>query len=173
MGQVTLILGSAHSGKSSFAETRFASSSRVIFIATLQPSDKDMQERIATRRKARHPLWCTVEAPLHVPQILWQGACMYDGFLVDSITYYVWNLLAAVGKDRTDDQLLVEVERTIDGATMAQAPVVIVSGDVGGAVSSDPTVRRYQTLVGEANRMLASDADEVYQLIAGHADKVK
>ena len=173
MGQMTLILGGAYSGKSSFAESRFASNSCVAYIATLQPSDDDMKKRIAKLRKGRPDLWSTIEAPLQVPQVLRLCGFQYDGFLIDSITHYIWNLLAAVGKDRSDDQLLIEVDRAIEAAEMARAPVVMVSSEVGGSISTDAYRRRYQHLVGRANQRLFAAAHETFLLTIGQPQKVK
>lgn len=174
MGQLTLVLGDAFSGKSAFAKTLFPETARVLFIATLQPANDGQKRQIAKLRSERPPLWSTVEAPWQVPQVLQHCGYQYDGFIVDSITHYVWNLLAKAGKERTDDQLMIEIGRTVGAAQLAKDPVAIVTGDVaGGVASSDPNARRYQELVSRANRRLVEDADQVFALRAGKADRVK
>ena len=174
MGQLTLILGDAYSGKSDFAKQLFPESARVLFIATLQPANDEVKQQIAKIRADRPPLWSSIEAPLQVPQVLQHCGFQYDGFIVDSITHYMWNLLAKVGRERTDDQLMIEVGRTIGAAQIADAPVAVVSGQIaGGVASSDPNARRYQELVSRANRKLLDAADNVYELSAGKEVKLK
>src|SRR5215475_15838365 len=65
---LTLVLGGARSGKSRYAQSLCASSSRVIYIATAHAGagadDHEMRERIAHHRADRPAEWQTVEEPL-------------------------------------------------------------------------------------------------------------
>lgn len=64
---MTLILGGARSGKSSFAEKIARETGRpALYIATATALDDEMRERIANHRAARPPGWQTLEAPLRV-----------------------------------------------------------------------------------------------------------
>ena len=71
MGKLTLILGGARSGKSSYAERLAAQNGgQVLYIATAQPLDGEMAERIANHQKNRPANWQTLEIPSAV------GACI-------------------------------------------------------------------------------------------------
>ena len=67
MGHLTLITGGARSGKSAFAESlalRAADTQgNVTYIATLEPLDDEMRDRIARHQTRRPASWRTVEAP--------------------------------------------------------------------------------------------------------------
>ena len=70
-----LILGGARSGKSRFAERLAAESGlAVTYIATSQPLDGEMVERIAHHRERRPAHWTLVEEPEACAALLrWAG----------------------------------------------------------------------------------------------------
>ena len=64
---LTFLLGGARSGKSSLAiELARRWTGPVTFIATGEPGDDEMAERIRVHRSERPGDWATVEAPLEV-----------------------------------------------------------------------------------------------------------
>jgi len=183
MGKLTLILGGARSGKSSYAE-RLATQhgGQVLYIATAQPLDGEMAERIADHQKKRPASWQTLEIPGAVGALLqsrMQSGTLPAGvILVDCLTLLVSNLLLAVssgaGEDLTVDEeaatALVESEitRLLEAVRAIPAEWIIVSNEVGlGLVPPYPLGRVYRDLLGRANQRLASQADQVIFMIAG------
>src|SRR5690606_16792200 len=70
-----LILGGARSGKSRLAERLAAESGlAVTYIATSQPLDGEMAERIAQHRQRRPAHWSLVEEPLQLARVLREQA---------------------------------------------------------------------------------------------------
>ena len=66
MGKLTLILGGARSGKSSYALKLAAAYDDVLFVATAQAYDNEMRQRIE-RHKAERPFhWHTLETPTQI-----------------------------------------------------------------------------------------------------------
>ncbi len=68
--RLTLVLGGARSGKSSYAEALAAEQSAgqggdVLYVATAEAWDDEMRRRIAAHRAQRPAHWHTVEAPRH------------------------------------------------------------------------------------------------------------
>jgi len=82
-----LILGGARSGKSHYAE-RLAQQSghEVIYIATAQARDAEMQERITHHRTTRPAHWQTLEEPLTLALTLQNHAAPQRLLLVDCLT---------------------------------------------------------------------------------------
>ena len=70
-----LILGGARSGKSRLAE-KLASDSGlpVLYIATSQPLDGEMHDRVALHRQRRPDTWGLIEEPLELARVLRHNA---------------------------------------------------------------------------------------------------
>ncbi|MEZ5435853.1 MAG: bifunctional adenosylcobinamide kinase/adenosylcobinamide-phosphate guanylyltransferase [Pseudomonadales bacterium] len=91
-----LILGGARSGKSRFAEyTGLATEKQLIYIATSQALDDEMQARIHHHQTSRDTRWVTVEEPLQLADALQQHAAEDTCILVDCLTLWLTNLLLA------------------------------------------------------------------------------
>ncbi|MDG6404429.1 bifunctional adenosylcobinamide kinase/adenosylcobinamide-phosphate guanylyltransferase, partial [Pseudomonas quasicaspiana] len=62
-----LILGGARSGKSRLAESLATSSGlEVIYIATSQPVDGELNQRVALHRERRPDTWGLIEEPIEL-----------------------------------------------------------------------------------------------------------
>src|SRR5919108_2418963 len=115
MGRLTLILGGARSGKSSYAQNLAeATGKSVTFIATAQALDEEMSTRIQNHRAARPANWKTLEIPCdiasHVQQI------KSDVVILDCVTLLVSNLLMQFVKDDLVDEIpfMVAVQEEIN-----------------------------------------------------------
>lgn len=161
--EVTLVLGGARSGKSSFAEEMAVSKERELFyIATGQPGDEEMAARIAEHQVRRGPHWQTVDAPLDLPAALVSTVGPGRVALVDCLTLWLSNLMAA--------------ERDLSGATaallealeQAAGPVILVSNEVGlGIVPMNALARAFRDHQGRLNQQVAAAADKVVFMAAG------
>jgi adenosylcobinamide kinase / adenosylcobinamide-phosphate guanylyltransferase len=176
MGRLTLILGGARSGKSTFAQRlagKYAGS--VAFIATAQPGDPEMAMRIATHRRERPAHWITLELP-HGIATAWQmQGITVDLAILDCLTLLVSNLvlLAAPDPDAPDEAhaatlVTEEIEALVAMIRETSCDWIVVSNEVGlGLVPPYPLGRLYRDWLGWANQRLAAIADEVYVLVAG------
>lgn len=178
--KLILLLGGARSGKSSYAETLATQlGDRVLYVATAQAGDEEMQARIAAHRRARPPIWQTVEAPSHVGQAI--RAALAAGpvnvVLLDCLTLLVSNAilqdLSETALDFVDEevarrQVESELVELLDSFRAGDIPWIVVSNEVGsGLVPPYPLGRVYRDLLGWANQRLAAAADRVYLVIAG------
>jgi adenosylcobinamide kinase / adenosylcobinamide-phosphate guanylyltransferase len=158
---ITLVLGGARSGKSRFAEGLLADrAGKRVYLATAEPGDAEMQARIRQHRERRGPGWRTVEAPLDIVPVL--QSVKEDAVLLDCLTLWLSNLMAA-GRD-------VEAAGAGLRAALAeaQAPVVLVSNEVGlGIVPDNALARDFRDRAGRLNQAIAAAAARVYFLAAG------
>ncbi|MBT4311008.1 MAG: bifunctional adenosylcobinamide kinase/adenosylcobinamide-phosphate guanylyltransferase [Anaerolineae bacterium] len=197
MGKLTLILGGARSGKSSYAEKRAKElgGDNVLYLATSQIKDKEMQERVDKHRADRPAAWGTLEAPrdlanaLRKPQQASDQERPADVILLDCVTFLVANHLmdaAAPEDDPFDDPsadpfakqieaaVVAEVESLIEYVQKNDVEMLVVSNEVGlGLVPAYELGRAYRDILGRANQILARHADEVLFFVAGLPMKVK
>ena len=162
MPQVTLVLGGARSGKSRYAENLIAASRPPwVFVATAEPGDAEMAERIALHRRRRGHEWQTIEAPHDLTATLATVAADAP-VLVDCLTLWLSNRMLA---DADLEAEIVCLEATLD---MHGGPVVLVSNEVGfGIVPDNELARRFRDLQGRLNQRLAARADRVVLMVAG------
>lgn len=170
MGKLTLVIGGARSGKSCYARDLAAALSkgqggRVAFIATARAGDEEMQERIARHRQGRPATWQTFEEPLDVPTLVGELGNDWPVILVDCLTLWLSNLLL---DEAGEEDILCEVEKFASLAKEVPAQVIVVSNEVGmGVVPLTRLGRAFRDLAGQANQLLAEEADEVVALWAG------
>jgi adenosylcobinamide kinase / adenosylcobinamide-phosphate guanylyltransferase len=175
MGRLTLILGGARSGKSTYAQRLAAAhGGQVVFIATAEGQDDEMRQRIAAHQSDRPPGWQTLEIPYDVGQAFTRLSPPADVVLLDCMTLLVSNLLLLEGDiDQPDAaaaeaRLDVELKALLAAIRTSRAGWIIVSNEVGqGLVPPYPSGRVYRDLLGHANQRLAAEADEVYWMVAG------
>src|SRR5438309_466530 len=91
-GQLILVLGGASSGKSAFALQLAGEKARRAFVATAQPLDAEMGERIRRHRTLRGPSWETAEVPLKLAKWFRANETAYDSIVVDCVTLSLSNL---------------------------------------------------------------------------------
>lgn len=191
MGRLILVLGGARSGKSSYAEqqARQLGGDSVLYVATSEAKDEEMVARVAAHRSGRPAAWRTLEAPLQVAQAIRGARSLEKVILVDCITFLVSNhLIAAAGPEqdpfdapsadpfdaRIEDQVVGEVQALAAYAHEFEGAMLVVSNEVGlGLVPAYELGRAYRDILGRANQVLASHADEVLFLVAGIPMKVK
>jgi adenosylcobinamide kinase/adenosylcobinamide-phosphate guanylyltransferase len=172
MSRVIFITGGARSGKSRLAEElaeRFGGP--LAYIATCEPRDAEMKERIARHRQRRGPAWQTMEEPFALADAVSRHDGGFNGMLVDCITLWLTNLLLKSSDPR---KVLDDVRAFIALFPALQTPLLLVSSEVGmGIVPENSLARTFRDLAGEANELLAKAADEVYVMFSGLPLKLK
>jgi adenosylcobinamide kinase / adenosylcobinamide-phosphate guanylyltransferase len=153
---VTLVLGGARSGKSTYAEGLIEASGPGLYLATAQARDDEMRERIRRHQERRGDAWETVEEPLDLVGALARHARAGRAVLVDCLTLWLSNLMAA---DRDID---LEINALTDRLTSLPGPVVFVSNEVGlGIVPQTALGRAFRDHAGRLNQHIAQAADRV------------
>ena len=160
-----LILGGARSGKSRLAE-KLASESglAVTYIATSQPLDGEMNERVRHHRERRPAHWGLIEEPVELARVLRDNASADSCLLVDCLTLWMTNLLML------DDPLQLGAERGALLECLAELPgeIVFVSNETGmGVVPLGELTRRYVDEAGWLHQALAAHCQRVVLTVAG------
>ncbi len=167
--KLTLVLGGVRAGKSTYALRLASDGNRVLFVATAEARDKDMEARIKAHQETRPQTWDTLEEPLALSDALSPLLHNYDTILLDCLTLWVSNLLLkSPDIHSTRREVLSEVESLLDVYRNGDASWIIVSNEVGlGIIAATELGRIYAEELGRTNQLVAAQADEVYFMAAG------
>ena len=167
--QIILLLGGARSGKSYYAQQlAMELGGNVLFVATGEALDEEMQARIASHKKDRPRSWSTLEIPAGIGKAIEKEISNAKVVLIDCLTLLISNLLP----DQPDyleaeKRVLSEINELISVMDRLDASFIIVSNEVGmGLVPDNRLGRIYRDLLGKANQLLAQHATEVYLMVA-------
>ena len=171
--KITLITGGARSGKSRLAlEIARETGGRVLFIATAEPGDEEMKQRIEAHRKARPADWATLEITTHIGKKIAREIGRARTVIIDCITLLINNIFqqheGAINAAMLEKAVEEEIAELVKCMERSGARFIIVTNEVGlGIVPADGASRLYRDLLGKANQMLAESADEVILMVAG------
>lgn len=172
----TLVFGGARSGKSAYAEGLAASSGKpVVYVATAQAGDAEMQARIAHHRARRETAWKTLEAPHALGAALHASSTPDNIVLVDCLTVWLSNLLFSDGRiypdvGDIDPPQRYHQERDALLAAIDEVPgdLVIVSNEVGmGIVPMGAISRWFVDEAGRLNQAVAARCGRAVWVAAG------
>jgi adenosylcobinamide kinase / adenosylcobinamide-phosphate guanylyltransferase len=185
-----LILGGQKSGKSRRAELLAKSwlqqspRHKAVLIATAQPWDEEMQQRIARHqrdRAERVPGLITVEEPVQLAQTISRLSRPDTLLVVDCLTLWLTNLLMPMKVENTENPPLNRpiADDFVAYAAMlsiaisevkedAKGPLVIVSNEIGlGVIPMGRDVRAFVDALGKLNQDVAQACDKVTLMSAG------
>ncbi|TAM37877.1 bifunctional adenosylcobinamide kinase/adenosylcobinamide-phosphate guanylyltransferase [bacterium] len=171
MGKMTLILGGARSGKSTYALSLANKYRKVAFIATCQGLDKEMRERIRLHKESRPKHWETFEEPKEPARLIEKLNSSFDCILIDCLTLLVSNLVL---DGHCQKAVIRNIERLLFVLGKKKAKIILVSNEVGlGLVPANKLGREFRDIAGRANQLVANKADEVFFTVSGIALKIK
>lgn len=171
--RLVLILGGARSGKSDYARKLAQERGRnnVLFIATAEARDKEMNSRIEKHRTERPNTWSVIESPRQIVRAL--AGHQPSIALLDCATLWVSNVLLAE-EQNAERAMMLELDELLAWHQATKTELIVVSNEVGmGVVPDNELGRAYRDLLGAVNRRLAAAADEVYFMVAGLPMQIK
>ncbi len=160
-----LILGGVRSGKSAFSLREAEKSGLpVLFIATAEAKDAEMQARIESHQKNRPPNWQLLEEPLHLGELLMAEADAQRLILVDCLTMWLTNLLLHpdAGLLQKEQAALLQAVDRLPGS------LILVNNETGlGIIPMGELTRRFVDANGALNQQLAERCTRVTWVVAG------
>ena len=163
-----LILGGQKSGKSRRAETLSNTwlagkpGRRSVLLATAQPLDHEMRQRIdrhQSDRALRVPGLLTVEEPLDLAGALGKYSTPETLVVVDCLTLWLTNWTMPLN---------VPVAALIESIRSAPGPVICVSNEIGmGVIPMGREVRVFLDALGGLHQQVASVSRRVTLMVAG------
>ncbi len=186
MARSELILGGQKSGKSRRAELLArdwllqAPHHTAVLIATAQPWDEEMRQRIARHqrdRAGRVPGLTIVEEPLQLAQTITRLSQPDTLVVVDCLTLWLTNLLMPVAAEKAENSgsntllasNLIDLSATLLVAIKeAEGPVIMVGNEIGlGVIPMGQEVRAFVDALGRLNQDVAQVCDRVTLMTAG------
>jgi adenosylcobinamide kinase/adenosylcobinamide-phosphate guanylyltransferase len=181
MPERELILGGQKSGKSRRAEQRAADwlaaspTHRAVLVATAQPWDDEMRERIARHqvdRAARVPGLRTVEEPLALAEAVGTHSAPDTLVVVDCLTLWLTNLMMPAkfesNRPVTRAMYAQAAMDLITAIRAARGPLVLVGNEIGmGVIPLGREVRAFVDTLGRLNQDVAAACDRVTLMAAG------
>lgn len=166
---IELVLGGARSGKSRYAEQQaLASGLPVVYIATAEARDEEMQQRIQHHQQRRPAAWLTVEEPIALSEVISQYSGTAHYLLVDCLTLWLSNVLFDKQGNVQEQHCRQQIERLVETLRLGRHHLIMVSNEVGlGVVAADAMTRRFVDEAGFLHQKLAQLSDKVVLITAG------
>jgi adenosylcobinamide kinase / adenosylcobinamide-phosphate guanylyltransferase len=181
-----LILGGQKSGKSRRAEHLAAAwlagpavngvPRQATFMATAQPWDGEMRQRIARHqadRAVRVPGMATLEEPVALAQAIARLSAPHHLLVVDCLTLWLTNLLMPAEENSASKMPLALdgiclFAPLVEALSSAPGPVVLVGNEIGlGVIPLGPEVRHFVDTLGQLNQAVAAASQRVVLMVAG------
>ncbi|MDZ7918704.1 bifunctional adenosylcobinamide kinase/adenosylcobinamide-phosphate guanylyltransferase [Rhodoferax sp.] len=175
-----LILGGQKSGKSRRAELLArqwldaAPDHEAVLIATAQPWDEEMRQRIARHqadRAERVPGMRTVEEPFALAEAIRQHSNARTLVVVDCLTLWLTNLLMPAENASNSAVAPMDSARIASLLIAIQesaGPVVLVGNEIGlGVIPMGREVRAFVDALGRLNQDVAAVCERVTLMAAG------
>lgn len=174
-GRLILVIGGASSGKSAtalaLAEKGHASAGARAFVATGQPLDDEMAERIRLHRASRRAVWQTYEVPVDLADWFHKEGSDYRVVVLDCLTLWLSNLRE---QGVPDAEVPGRVAALLQAIRAAPACVAVVTNELGlGLVPAEASARRFRDLAGRVNQQVAAEADQVHLVVSGLSVRIK
>lgn len=175
-----LILGGQKSGKSRRAELLArqwldaAPDHEAVLIATAQPWDEEMRQRIARHqvdRAERVPGMRTVEEPVALAEAILQHSSARNLVVVDCLTLWLTNLLMPAenaSNSAVAPMDSAQIASLLIAIQEAAGPVVLVGNEIGlGVIPMGREVRAFVDALGRLNQDVAAVCERVTLMAAG------
>ena len=166
---IELVLGGARSGKSRYAQQQAIDSGKqVVYIATAEAGDTEMQIRIKRHRQDRPQHWQTVEEPIKLAETVEKNSGDNVCLLVDCLTLWLTNILFDKQGEMQLDLFEKETNALFNTLSTFTGQIILVTNEVGlGIVAIDKMTRRFVDEAGFLHQKIVSLSDRVVLVTVG------
>ncbi len=161
-----LITGGCRSGKSRHAlKLGNLFPGRRVYLASAEPLDEEMEERIKKHQIERGTDWITIEEALDPSSVLKNETAKASVLILDCLTLWISNMMM---KDLNRESILKKVDELMDECKRFQGTVILITNEVGaGIVPDNELSRSFRDIAGETNQKVAFKFDEVVHMVSG------
>lgn len=169
-GKTILVTGGSRSGKSRHAleltkNINASKNASKIFLATAEPLDNEMAERIQKHQDERGKEWTTIEEPLDPASVLRNKGNQPGFIILDCVTLWLSNMIMT---NMVRQTILERVHEFISVCKNCTSHIIVITNELGsGIVPLESSARAFRDIAGETNQILASEFDEVISMVSG------
>ena len=166
---ISLILGGNRSGKTDAAlDLVQRENGSVFLVVTGRAGDLEFNEQIREHKASRNPVIPVIETGAGLGDCLRSLKDAADAVLVDSIDFWVFNVLTEQSPQGFIDDFFSALELWKDKR------LILVSAEIGlGPLPCIDSVRRFSRLLGKVNQRLAVLSEDVTLIMAGLPVRIK
>ena len=171
MMELIVVTGGVRSGKSRWArdEALARGDEEVTVVATAEPVDDEMRERIEVHRRNRPAGWRTIEAPKQAGDAILAAGT--DTVVLDCVTVLTGMAIGRAGAKSEAaalDAMAAEIDGILEARAARNGVLIVVTNEVGWGVHPPTALGRwYQDGLGIANQRLTAAADQVVLMVSG------
>ncbi len=171
-GKTILVTGGSRSGKSRYAlQLAENINNPKIFLATAEPLDNEMAERIKEHQNERGKEWITIEEPIDPAKIIGSKRNQPCFIVLDCITLWLSNM---VMKNMEREAILEQVHELVKECKACEGDIIVITNELGsGIVPLEPSSRSFRDIAGQTNQILASEFEEVINMVSGIPVNIK
>ena len=171
--KLILITGGMRSGKSQCALWRARQINGVrIFLATAQPFDDGLRQRVQKHKEQRGNDFRALEEPVYLGKALAAAGQAPAVIVVDCLTVWVNNLFHQM----EDNAKAMQEQKDLFVQALTDCPstVIIVTNEVGmGIIPENALARDFADALGRLNQQIAQLSDEVILMVSGIPSLIK
>ena len=165
MHTVTLITGGSRSGKSAHALEISRQYNRKTFLATAEPLDDEMRDRIERHKKERSRDFENIEEPIEIVEAIREASADTDLILLDCLTVWLGNLSYHLNDAVSEEKHIAGLLELLKSPT---CDIILVTNEVGmGIVPESSEARSFRDSAGRLNQQIAAVADRVILVVSG------
>lgn len=166
---LTLVIGGARSGKSSYAERLALSWSKTpVYVATSRIWDDDHRARIERHRCDRGAEWETIEEDKALSQMKLEGRVI----VIDCVTLWLTNYFIDAKQDH--EAAFSAIKSEFDRTVELNNHFIFVTNEIGqGLHAHTESGRKFTDAQGFLNQHIAAQSNRVVLLVAGIPVDVK
>lgn len=162
---ITLVTGGSRSGKTAYSLERAMRYKNRIYIATSEPFDDEMKDRISRHRKERGENFQTLEEPINLSEAIARIPEGTEVALIDCMTVWLGNLMHKLEPREYPCGPIQNFFQTLENPP---CDLIVVTNEVGsGIIPHEAMTRTYRDWAGWLNQDVAKRSEHVVLVACG------
>ncbi len=165
MNTVTRVTCGNRGGKRNYALELAEIHNKKVFIATAEPIDSEMQDRINKHKEERGKTYQTIEEPINIATVIKSIPPTTDVVILDCLTVWLGNLQYRLPNKEDQEK---QIHSFLEVLKTPPCDIILVTNELGmGIVPENQLARHFRDAAGRLNQDAAALANRVVLLVSG------